>query len=765
MHSLGERFVGREAEQATVLRFLEQGEGTLLVEGPPGIGKSALLARTALEMRAREQGTGGESRQPNVPVEYFARRGTPTARPTEFLRTMNRRLDVLLPGGSFPPAESEIQLDEGLQLRLQRAQELRVRVVLLLDGLDEAPDLIAFVPRASAALAVVCGSRPFGEFSAFAASRVGQRVQRLVLGPLGTEDTRAILYGAIDKYDPSLGNDFLREVAERSGGNPLFLKLYCDQLFHAEGAGGSLAIVPISVAELHKATVSRITRAGADRDAYRTLLLFAEVREPLDRHTLTALLNLSGPQADACLEACSEVLVEGVQPLGYQLFHESLREWLHDHYGKDLQRARWELAERGLELPDDDPDAEAYLARWGIDHLLEALHEERSRRLRQQDPLQRAVALLSRPELLQLKLDHQNPHHVLEDLARVHAAAQAAPVSNPRGIPVALARVVAQKASAAQPQLNPQMLHAVLNYRPERALYDDFLGVVTDPDFIAQSSGGDSTLVNRLLAAFRLAKANRLRQSASAEQLEAALALLEDGLDLLHGDESPESLAMQARAAYDRAYILYLRAKSEGSITWFGRSRSLSRRAGDAVGEWISYCLETIVRYYAGLATAIELTEVLRKALAVFEDNRSKHAHAERWVTNAYAYLFDLACDNEDRAMAAEFLDRLERHSWIRAFGRDDILQTRKARYYLLAGEHALAASMFWEFLVTECGESLKPTEREGLAREFHFLAQSLAGLGRDDEANENWQRGLACSGDSANWHWQERIRQALQAL
>jgi hypothetical protein len=156
VEELTETFKGRQAELKRMAEFTEsQSHGFLMVWGGPGIGKSALLARFfqvlkwPAELRATEH---LESRRPDGSrthtLEYFIRRATNRTDTADFfLENLNQRLDGLfptrIPSGNTT-AERQRSLDERLAAISRQLTE-HDRIVILIDGLDEAADSPGFL--------------------------------------------------------------------------------------------------------------------------------------------------------------------------------------------------------------------------------------------------------------------------------------------------------------------------------------------------------------------------------------------------------------------------------------------------------------------------------------------------------------------------------------------------------------------------------------------------------------------------------------------
>ena len=114
-----------------------------MIWGPPGIGKSALLAQSFKEIRSGLDLDGHtlEGTFKHV-VPYFIRRGHSTVFPEEFLRHLCREMDrhYKLKGFSF--GTTTLELRDALSARITTISDKKEsndkHLVLFVDGLDEA---------------------------------------------------------------------------------------------------------------------------------------------------------------------------------------------------------------------------------------------------------------------------------------------------------------------------------------------------------------------------------------------------------------------------------------------------------------------------------------------------------------------------------------------------------------------------------------------------------------------------------------------------
>jgi hypothetical protein len=406
--ALTEDFKGRRAELQALMTWLAVHDcGVRVLWGPPGVGKSALMAR-AIDYLAWSD----EARQLAYPeftlpavddqaltvqvVRGFVRRGG-FVDVREIFENLNRQLDRFRSTG-VEGAANATEAAQRLRERLQRISATlseNERLVVVIDGLDEAAEHAEFVrglPRyAPPRVHLLYTSRPqpvlHSEF--YEQLEITQRSEE-TLGGLSAADTRALLYDHADKY--ALEDDWVQAVAEYSEGNPLYLRLLCDALERGEINLNRIDTLPKEMGVLYGGVMDRLAKTPHAQDL---LALLATARERLRTAVAHHLLGLKTPElsADAvsgALRACAEVLLDDPsRPGEWQLFHESLRDYLNvNHAGAviEWQRclSRWGQDWRSLSAlplaPRDVRAAEAYALRWTAVHLNETAFGARSAR-------------------------------------------------------------------------------------------------------------------------------------------------------------------------------------------------------------------------------------------------------------------------------------------------------------------------------------------------------------------------------------------------
>lgn len=412
-----DQFLGRASELAALWGLATGPEqaGLYWLYGPPGIGKSILMARLmadlideAEERRARASGEAW------LVLAYRFRTGHESCRASTFLAFLRERL-------------SEVVIDRKTQTAIRGLDDFRavvellpeasrhMRVLVPLDGLDEIaaaePNFLAveLAKLVGAGGLWLCAGRPERRLPEF---MLRHGAKEVLPGGLGGMETTAIRAMILEKAGPlgrkllagdrdrgdgqGVVNAFVEAVAHKADGLPLYVRYVVGDILgnrlrfldgrEAEG-------LPPSLTAYYEELVQRCA-VGDDHvlDTY-ALCLVTLAYEPLSEAAIADLLRrrltLDG-DADAhstrvrvALSRLGGMLTRDLTPdgdAGFRIYHESLRE--HLQRAPDLAITRRDAIEnvlvKGAIEPGDGPAAK-YLYLHGIAHLLEASDGTRRR--------------------------------------------------------------------------------------------------------------------------------------------------------------------------------------------------------------------------------------------------------------------------------------------------------------------------------------------------------------------------------------------------
>ena len=332
-------FKGRIVERKHVHSFCQQSAGSMMIWGAPGIGKSALLAQTFKEIRSGLD-LDGHSLKGSYPhiVIYFIRRGEETVLPERFLRHLCHEFDRCYKLKGFGLGNTTFDLRESLYARLNRiSQDAPSRkMVLFIDGLDEAlyngNTILQYIPNTRSWLSIIVSARSIPKIHNWFQKWKSSRTEELYISPISSSDIRAMLYEVVNKYSDQLTDKYIEVITQKSQGNPLYVKLLCEELFQGTQQLGNIEDLPKDLKNLYVDVIKRITENGNRQELYDLFLLLTESKSALSCNFISDFFEINMMQANHRVECMLELLSkkEGEGESSYLFFHESLREHIRD---------------------------------------------------------------------------------------------------------------------------------------------------------------------------------------------------------------------------------------------------------------------------------------------------------------------------------------------------------------------------------------------------------------------------------------------------
>ena len=397
---LTEVFKGRKEELSKISTFLNNEVNRFLcIWGPPGVGKSALLARTTQILKCSSEvretiADGNFWPQFKIHlIEYFIRRGA-TETASQFFDSMNQRLDHLFNLRlEFGKSDSEKQAF--FQLRLEQiSKQLKEdeRLLIIADGLDEIKSgdpLLSLLPKMlPEKIQVIYGARPQQELRfTFYEQLDRERRTNFDLGGLSLGDIRAVLMEHVSKYE--MEHAYVEEVLRISEGNPLYLKMLCSGLEQHIYKLNHVSSLPKGMDELYQTALLRLEKEYSG--SLNFLLYLAAAKDFVSPELAAEWIGVSTTHLrNRLLYVCLEFLYEN--PLtdsieDYQLFHESLREYLSKTYPVELQVCKERICDWSFNWQSTNGDIAlssellSYAMHFSIEHIFEShVHHERNNR-------------------------------------------------------------------------------------------------------------------------------------------------------------------------------------------------------------------------------------------------------------------------------------------------------------------------------------------------------------------------------------------------
>jgi hypothetical protein len=399
---LTENFQGRSKELAEIQTFLKTGAGAYFVFGGPGMGKSSLLARAiTLTLASMEEKTDYSEEKFELGLnlgvcDYFIRRNTNTSFASTFFQMVGDDLEGIfqtgIPIGNNVDEMKEkwserlIKIESKLKefkkenekiLKNKKDEKLKpTKLVIFIDGLDEGEEeIIRSIPgRAHEDILFLCSARDHVRQNL---SHIDARME-LFLGGLHPEEIAGLLRSLT--LATQLNDTYLKAVVQKSGGSPLYLKMLSDAILRGELQAGDLSRLPGEAGKFYEEILDRMKKHPLGEKILETLLLITLAKDFLTGDTIAYFLNTDRHTVDDYLATAREVLWENPQTedrLDYQLFHESLRDYIKDKYPSELSVIREKCILLGILSWEEihilglDPYTDEYLLKYGVTHYLE----------------------------------------------------------------------------------------------------------------------------------------------------------------------------------------------------------------------------------------------------------------------------------------------------------------------------------------------------------------------------------------------------------
>lgn len=348
----GERLIGRRAEQARLAALLDGARagrgGAIVVEGTPGVGKSALMGALDASGLRLLRATGAET-EIDLPFAGLA----------ELLHPILPALDAL-PGVQRAALRGALALDAPPPAGAERGVVLHaVAALLRASTADDGPlalcvdDVQWLDPSSQEAVAFVARRAPRLGIAVVAVRSLRGRpvepwpeVERLTLSDLGRADALALA------RSHGVGDAVAESLVDALGGNPLALSEAPAQLSDDQRAGRATLPDPLPSGErLQRAYAERL--GALDEPARHALLLLAASDDGA-----TAPLAAALPDGIAAFAAAERAGLVALDPRHVRLTHPLVRTAVLLDAGPAALRA----AHRALAQTTPDPARAWHLA-------------------------------------------------------------------------------------------------------------------------------------------------------------------------------------------------------------------------------------------------------------------------------------------------------------------------------------------------------------------------------------------------------------------
>jgi len=809
-------FVGRVLELQRLEKWLSNnlpsGDVLGLVIGGPGLGKSAFIAKAALNGIERNISL---NRYDYRTVFHSFNAENPANDRRYFLHNLRQQLQAFLKKSiakskdilDVEPAETSVR--DLLKQSLDGPDSSHITIFV--DGLDEIRaldrDFPAFlVELLRPGLTIVASTRNEEFVSDFdAALKVGiikfgdeqielpgmtkLEVRAMLLQNLGERGREILSLDADIDGGTTVRNPYIEKVVRHAGGKPLYIELLVSDLFSSESPRIDPNVrLPASMSEYYG---KLLTRQGvSDTKAHLAILLclLSLAEEPLQEVVLADLLALAPSTvgaSDHAMRWVSDALRQGEVffsslPLAdgknaITVYHQELEGYL-----KTTTQLKWAqgMAKWLMATAAANPDNALYdatrshMQRFGALYLLE--HSQAVRPL----PIIGDVQSFVSDNFLKLSTLRKSltawngdSEGFLRTYARIDRNYREIGEVDPTDRLSEFLRLSIEKSELG---LGPNVVHSILGYGgANRSLYSNLLSAAVSERFLGAIEL--SVLSDVTIADWFALSVGDDRRTGQLDRADDRYDMAMQRLDQVDPDnQSAHANRVRGKLEYEKAYCAYFRGEEERAFEIFGLSAHASRRANDSTGVHIALSVQqnTSIRFaraYGRLNSeklsayrvfCIEQLTVLQEAVAENTSERER-LDAERWVMNCKAHLCGIAYLMDNKNETVEWYNLLLDDAWVKKQGnkqRLTILRRIEPRVASVQGRFDEAAKLYRKLLPTLTSDIDPNARLEGVAEYYLEFADLLMRQGEEEEARGVIQSGLLTNDTFANAMWKPSL-------
>lgn len=756
------RFVGRKELLSQIMNALcNEISSVYWITGNAGIGKSYLMAATTFELI--------ENQLPfRLILPYRFKAGDDRCYRNEFIIFAVERLNVW--DGVLERINKRTPTFgiEDLSILLNSIKEGN-QVLFILDGMDELPEKDQILAneiceelnlpstkwlcsgRTNPKLDSIFNKSSFRIFPEGVPGMDKNDVQSMIYEKIGPLRKKVI----IREYEQerTVVNPFIDQVWKYSKGIPLYVTYVIGDILsnRIKEFDGHSDQLPPSIFHYHQELVRRCSIGLYQQILPRLIANIAIAKEALTIDTLQDILVKEDylPESEKTREIMHNCLTY-VSPMlkklsssdnegeGFILYHMSLLDYLKkdDESKIMLHTARKSLIK--LIKNDETPKSEAdiYLLRWGISHLLEdnQQHEDL------------ITKLLGSSNYLQDKYHYQKLEYFFDDLYESYLYI----TDNEKRLTIleSFLTFIGNNVDNHDKKIEIEDIHALFVYRPNQRFYEHFLNYSIEK-LEDEKEYRVSGHFMKIYPSFLLRKANLLRRKGNLRQSQA---LLEKALNIFKRVDNTFEIE---KLEYDIAYIAYLLGDTEDAFVHFEKSKQYAIHNDREVGYWISYCVQAHACLYdeKNNKTYQEYIDILQEALPYFIDHSRKgNENAKRWIKNIYQQMFLAAYEIKNKELAEECYEKMINNEWIQKYDEGN-LDKFTSRLHILRREYELALEVFASYLHENS------IQKESYAREFLEYSRLLLSVGKVKEAQKVAEQGLKCPIEFGNRYYQKALQ------
>lgn len=344
---LSQTFKGRNLEKDKIYKFIDNNnEGFFMLSGSPGIGKSAIFAKLIEEFKIE---VSSKEKDMYI-IEYFIRRNTQGSLVKSFLEYFHKKLDKIY--NTNIPYTGDIENDRRslFEKLILISKSTSKKIVIFIDGIDEGITqeneniLMYLITENIPNTLVLYSGRWRADIEKFYFRLPIEHKSILILEGLKKDDIRGMLYEVTSKYELDKDSLYIEEISKRSEGNPLYVRLLCKDIEDGNKIINSLEELPKNLKVFYDEILLRLAEEPNGDILLKSLYILAVAKEYISPMFIELCLELDAAEVHQVFIHLKEVLIEDSKKNNmYQIFHESLRDYLIDTKKEEVDRAHYEI--------------------------------------------------------------------------------------------------------------------------------------------------------------------------------------------------------------------------------------------------------------------------------------------------------------------------------------------------------------------------------------------------------------------------------------
>lgn len=330
-----QNFIGRKDALDRIDLFINaSSKPALIVYGAPGMGKSSLLCKWA------------HVNEDSLVLRHFFQEGDgSTLSPRELFDNLTNQLLERLEispskkNGNKPGDLAKV-FNDTLQIAAKKS-----KITIILDGLDEvinnfdqgweSPDqIIDLLPQPVKGVKLIISTQnTILERPAFNKRFGKDKAVHYRLEKLSNDDIQELLYHLHNKYETIASKDFIQNIILLSEGNPLYLRLFIEELNNGHLTTNEINSLPFGITGYYERILNRIKNSSISENVLsgiRLLALHCLVKAPISLQIACEIFEITPSNGQILFNSIRTLLSELHD--GFTVFHSSFRNYfLHMH--------------------------------------------------------------------------------------------------------------------------------------------------------------------------------------------------------------------------------------------------------------------------------------------------------------------------------------------------------------------------------------------------------------------------------------------------